>query len=178
MPALYSNAPCRALCQYDRRVFLQKVKFKGAAPRVCSWALWILFKFSKSWEVLISKYFLGSASLLAVSSPPDFDTNNLIEKSGRGTGAKNREKKGEVSISAGCNWVKKWKEPREKTTSRWGLIQGDLKANPVRQSPLNRWFIYPFKHSNCHCLASFSGTFHPLCPILCFCLQIRNVAPR
>lgn len=103
MPALYSISPCCALCQYDRRVFLQKAKFKGAASRVCSWALWILFKFSKSWEVLISKYFLGSASPLALSSPPDFDTNNLIEKSGRGTGAKNREKKGEVSISAGCN---------------------------------------------------------------------------
>lgn len=103
MPALYIISPCRALCQYDRRVFLQKAKFKGAASRVCSWALWILFKFSKSWEVLISKYFLGSASPLALSSPPDFDTNNLIEKSGRGTGAKNREKKGEVSISAGCN---------------------------------------------------------------------------
>lgn len=44
---------------------------------------------------MISKYFLGSASLLAVSSPPDFDTNNLIEKSGRGTGAKKTERKKE-----------------------------------------------------------------------------------
>lgn len=37
----------------------------------------------------------GLCLLLAVSSPPDFDTNNLIEKSGRGTGEKKTERKKE-----------------------------------------------------------------------------------
>lgn len=109
MSAGYLISLCHALCQHDRGVFLQKAKLpqkvKGAAPRVSSWASRILFKFSKSWKVLISKYFLGSASLLAVSSPPDFDTNNLIEKSGREQGQKKKQKerKGEVSISADCD---------------------------------------------------------------------------
>lgn len=149
---------CHAFCQYDRGVFLQKAKLppkvKGAAPRASSWASWILFKLSKSWEVLISKYFSGLCLLLAVSSPPDFDTNNLIEKSGRGTGGKKTERKKEKYLFQPT--ATKWKSgrgvPRGDNVS---LVWGDFKANPVKQSPSNRWLIYSFKHFKLHWFFSF-----------------------
>lgn len=60
----------------------------------------------------------GLCLLLAVSSPPDFDTNNLIEKSGRGTGGKNqREKRRSIYFSRLRPSEKVEEESREKTTS-------------------------------------------------------------
>lgn len=103
-------------------------------------------KFSKSWKVLISKYFLGSASLLAVSSPPDFDTNNLIEKSGREQGQKkNRKREKEKYLFQ--QTATKWKSGRGvQREDDVLLVWGDFKAKPVKQSPPNRWLIYSFKH--------------------------------
>lgn len=132
-------------CQCDR-VILQQARLpqdvQGAAPMVPSWASWILFKFSKSWKVLISKYFLGSASLLAVSSPPDFDTNNLIEKSGRGTGVKkNRERKKEKYLfqQTATKWESGRGVQREDDVS---FVWGDFQENPLKQSPpTGDWFI-------------------------------------
>lgn len=113
--------------------------------------MWIHFKFSKSWKVLISKYCLGSASPLVVSSPPDFDTNNLIEKSGRGTGAKNRERKKRRSIyfSRQQPSEKVEESHTEKATSCWQFVWGDFKTEleSCKPSPPNRWFFFSLKYT-------------------------------